>query len=64
MHGFTMLELETYPSFSSLHRGSSNRAESCFIPKSVMTFPLRSSSLRWDGFDLRAELRSAQPRLL
>jgi len=51
----------THSSFSSLHWGCFSRSESCFTPESVMLFSLRSSSLRRDGFDLRADLRTAQP---
>ena len=33
----------------------------CFTPESPSLFPLRFSSIRCEGFDVRAEVRSAQP---
>ena len=51
----------TYSSFCSLQCGFSSRTEMCFTPESPSLFPLRFSSIRCEGFDLRAEVRAAQP---
>ena len=45
---------------SSLQCGLSFRSDSSFTPESCRLFPLRSSSLRWEGLDFRAETREAQ----
>ncbi len=42
---------------SSLQRESINRSHMCFTPLFSTLFPLRSSSLRCDGFEHRAEVR-------
>ena len=49
----------TYQTFVSLHCGSFFRSKSSFTPDSPGSFPLRSSSLRWLGFNLKAEARLA-----
>ncbi|XDV23246.1 hypothetical protein PO909_027914, partial [Leuciscus waleckii] len=48
-------------SFSSLHCGFISRSQRFFTPESPSLFPLRSSSLRCDGFDFRAEVTAEQP---
>ncbi len=48
-------------SFSSLQRGSFSRSERSFTPESPGSLLLRSSSLRWEGFDISAKARAAQP---
>lgn len=54
----------THCSFSNLHCGSSSKRESCFTPESPGLLKDKSSSLMCEGFDLRAEARSAQPSSL
>ena len=51
----------TYSSVCSVQCGFSSRSEMCFTPESPSLFPLRFSSIRCEGFDLRAEVRAAQP---
>ena len=45
---------------SSRQFGLSSPAERSFTPESCRLFLLRSSSLRWEGLDFRAETREAQ----
>ncbi len=47
-------------SVSSPQLGLITRSDSSFHPESCSLFPLSSSSLRWEGLDLRAEAREAQ----
>jgi len=54
-------QCRTHSSFSSLHFLSFNSSESSLIPESSSLLLLKSSSLRCEGFDLRAEARAAQP---
>ena len=49
-----------YLRISSLQCELSSAADSSFMPESRSLFPLKSSSLRWDVLDLRAETREAQ----
>jgi len=42
---------------SSLQCESFSMSHKCFTPVFFISFPLRSSSLRCDGFDFRAEVR-------
>ncbi len=53
--------IQSYRSISSLQAGSFNASESRFSPDAPNLFSDRSSSLRCEGFDLRAEARAAQP---
>ncbi len=48
---------DTNSSFSSLHCVFISRSLRFFTPESPRLFKLRSSSLRCDGFDFRAEVR-------
>ena len=50
----------TYCSSVSLYLGSFCRAESSSTSDCCRLFPLRSSSLRLEGFDLRAEAKDEQ----
>jgi len=51
----------THLSFSNLHCGFFNRGQIFSIPEFSSLFPLRSSSIRFEGFELNAEIRAAQP---
>jgi len=51
----------THFSFSNLHCGFFNRGQIFSIPEFRSSFPLRSSSIRFEGFELNAEVRAAQP---
>ncbi len=53
--------IQSYRSVSSLQWGSFSPSENRFSPESSSLFSDRSSSLRCEGFDLRAEARAAQP---
>lgn len=55
---FIFAFLNTYFSFSSLHCKFSNRVEKHFIPESLSVLLLRSSSIRFEGFDIKAEARA------
>ncbi len=45
----------------SLHVGSFRESRSSFTPDGPGSFPVRSSSIRCEGFDLRAEARALYP---
>ena len=45
---------------SSRQVGLCRKPHSSFTPESCRLLSLRSSSLRWEGFDLRAEAREEQ----
>ena len=45
---------------SSLQCGLSRKSHSCFTPESCSLLSLRSSSLRWEGLDFRAEASETQ----
>ncbi len=51
----------THFSFSNLHSVLFNSRQIFCIPESPSLFPLRSSSLRFEGLELNAEVRAAQP---
>ncbi len=51
----------THFSFSNMHCAFSNRGQIFSIPVFLSLFPLRSSSIRFEGFELNAEVRAAQP---
>lgn len=53
--------LHTHSSVSSWQSGSSCRAASRRTPESHSSFRLRSSTLRCEGFERRAEAKEAQP---
>ncbi len=40
---------------------SCSKSSSCFTPDGPGSFPVRSSSIRCEGFDLRAEARAVYP---
>lgn len=50
-----------YLRVSSMQCGSSSSADSSIRPESPKWLYLRSSSLRWEGLELRAEAREAHP---
>ncbi len=50
----------THFNFSNMHCVFSNRGQIFSIPVFPSLFPLRSSSIRFEGFELNAEVRAAQ----
>lgn len=55
------MKWNTHSSVFSLQCWCCNKSEMCFTPESPSLLPLRCSSVRCVGFDVRAEVRAAQP---
>lgn len=53
-------KFHTHLSVCSLQCGFSSTVESSFTPESPGLFPLKSSSLKCEGLDVRADAREVQ----